>query len=81
MASWSCCRCSGERSSRLTSMMSVMSGILIYSAVVPLGVPKSVLTQNVHPAPNTQQAEQSWLHTRKESRDVPVNFFLKINKR
>jgi hypothetical protein len=25
-----------------------------------------VLTQNVHPAPNTQQAEQSWLHTRKE---------------
>jgi hypothetical protein len=26
---------------------------------VPLGVPKSVLTQNVHPAPNTQQAEQA----------------------
>jgi hypothetical protein len=25
-----------------------------------------VLTQKVHPAPNTQQAEQSWLHTRKE---------------
>jgi hypothetical protein len=25
-----------------------------------------VLTQNVHPAPNTQQAEQSWLHKRKE---------------
>jgi hypothetical protein len=41
---------------------------------VPLGVPKSVLTQNVHLAPNTQQAEQSWLHTRNESRDVPVNF-------
>jgi hypothetical protein len=42
---------------------------------VPLGVPKSVLTQNVYPAPNTQQAEQSWLHTRKKkSRDVPVNF-------
>jgi hypothetical protein len=58
----------------LTSMMSAISGILIFSAVVPLGVPKSVLTQNVHPAPNTQQAEQSWLHTRKESRDVPVNF-------
>jgi hypothetical protein len=33
-----------------------------------------LLTQNVHPTPNTQQAEQSWLHTRKESRDVPVNF-------
>jgi hypothetical protein len=28
--------------------------------------PVLVLTQNVHPAPNTQQAEQSWLHTRKE---------------
>jgi hypothetical protein len=41
---------------------------------VPPSVPKSVLTQNVHPTPNTQQAEQSWLHTRKESRDVPVNF-------
>jgi hypothetical protein len=27
---------------------------------------KHVLTQNVHPAPYTQQAEQSWLHTRKE---------------
>jgi hypothetical protein len=26
---------------------------------VPLGVPKSVLTQNVHLAPNTQQAEQA----------------------
>jgi hypothetical protein len=29
------------------------------SAVVPPGVPKSVLTQNVHLAPNTQQAEQA----------------------
>jgi hypothetical protein len=26
---------------------------------VPLGVPKSVLTQNMHLAPNTQQAEQA----------------------
>jgi hypothetical protein len=32
---------------------------LDFSAVVPLGVPKSVLTQNVHLAPNTQQAEQA----------------------
>jgi hypothetical protein len=30
-----------------------------FSAVVPPGVPKSVLTQNVHLAPNTQQAEQA----------------------
>jgi hypothetical protein len=28
MTSWSCCRCSGERSSRLTSMRSAISGIL-----------------------------------------------------
>jgi hypothetical protein len=41
---------------------------------VPPGVPKSVLTQKMHLAPSIQQAEQSWLHTRKESRDVPVNF-------
>jgi hypothetical protein len=32
---------------------------LDFSAVVRLGVPKSVLTQNVHLAPNTQQAEQA----------------------
>jgi hypothetical protein len=33
-----------------------------------------LLTQNVQLAPNTQQAEQSWLHMRNDSRDVPVNF-------
>jgi hypothetical protein len=33
---------------------------------VPLGVPKSVLAQKVHSTPITQQAEQSWLHTRRE---------------
>jgi hypothetical protein len=36
--------------------------------LVPLGVPKSVLTQKVHSTPNTQQAEQSWLHTRREQK-------------
>jgi hypothetical protein len=58
-ASWSYCRCSGERSSMSTSMMSPISGILIFRLFVPLGVPKSVLTQNVHLTPNTQQAEQA----------------------
>jgi hypothetical protein len=58
----------------LTSMMSVMSGILIYSAVVPLGVPKSVLTQKMHIAPNTQQAEQAGFTRAKSNDDVPVNF-------
>jgi hypothetical protein len=41
---------------------------------VPPGVPKSVLTQNQHPAPSTQQAERSWLNTRAGSESVPVNF-------
>jgi hypothetical protein len=36
-----------------------MSGILIFSAAVPLGVPKSVLMQNVHLAPSTQQTEKA----------------------
>jgi ABC-type sugar transport system ATPase subunit len=61
--------------------MSAISGILTYSAVVPLGVPESVLTQNVQPAPNTQQAEQSWLHTRKRITRRASQFFLKINKK
>jgi hypothetical protein len=34
---------------------------------VPLGVPKSVLTQNRHLTPSTQQAETSWLNTHDES--------------
>jgi hypothetical protein len=35
---------------------------------------KGVLTRKVHSTPITQQAEQSWLHTRRERNDVPVNF-------
>jgi hypothetical protein len=34
---------------------------------VPPGVAKSVLTQNQHFTPSTQQAERSWLNTRDES--------------
>jgi hypothetical protein len=58
----------------LTSMMSPISGILIYSAVVPLGVPKSVLTQKVHLAPNTQQAEQAGF-TRAKSNETCQSIF------
>jgi hypothetical protein len=54
--------------------MYAISGILIYSAVVPLGVPKSVLTQKVHLAPNTQQAEQAGFTRAESNGDVPVNF-------
>jgi hypothetical protein len=46
---------------------------------VPPGVPKSVLTQNPHPAPSTQQAEQSWLNTRADSK-VCQSIFLKLTK-
>jgi hypothetical protein len=34
---------------------------------VPPGMPKSVLMQNLHSTPSTQQAERSWLNTRDES--------------
>jgi hypothetical protein len=42
-------------------------------------VPKSVLTQNQHLTPNTQQAEQSWLNTRVES-EACQSIFLKLTK-
>jgi hypothetical protein len=47
--------------------------------LVPPGVPKSVLTQNLHPAPRTQQAEQSWLNTRTDSKACQ-SIFLKLTK-
>jgi hypothetical protein len=40
----------------------------------PPGVPKSVLTQNLHLTPSTQQAERSWLKSRARSENVPVKF-------
>jgi hypothetical protein len=46
---------------------------------VPPGVPKSVLTQNQHLAPSTQQAEQSWLNTRAGS-EACQSIFLKLTK-
>jgi hypothetical protein len=49
---------------------------LDFSAVVPLGVPKSVLTQNVHLAPNTQQAEQA-VFTRAKNHKTCQSIFLK----
>jgi hypothetical protein len=42
-------------------------------------VPKSVLTQNQHLAPSTQQAEQSWLNTRAGS-EACQSIFLKLTK-
>jgi hypothetical protein len=45
----------------------------------PTGVPKSVLMQNQHPAPSTQQAKRSWLKTRAES-EACQSIFLKLTK-
>jgi hypothetical protein len=42
-------------------------------------VPKSVLTQNQHLAPSTQQDEQSWLNTRARS-EACQSIFLKLTK-
>jgi hypothetical protein len=47
--------------------------------MVPLGVPKSVLTQNPHPASSTQQAEQASLNARTDS-EVCQSIFLKLTK-
>jgi hypothetical protein len=38
-----------------------------------------LLTQNPHPAPSTQQAEQSWLNTRTDSKACQ-SIFLKLTK-
>jgi hypothetical protein len=56
-----------------------MSGILNQMESVPPGMPKSVLMQNPHPAPSTQQDEQSWLNTRADSKRAS-QFFLKLTK-
>jgi hypothetical protein len=53
---------------------------LDFRLLVPLGVPKSVLTQNLHPAPSTQQAEQAGF-TREEIPRRASQFSLKTNKR
>jgi hypothetical protein len=53
---------------------------LDFQLCVPPGVPKSVLTQNLHPAPSTQQAEQAGF-TREKIPRRASQFSLKINKR
>jgi hypothetical protein len=47
--------------------------------MVPPGVPKSVLTQNLHLTPSTQQAEKAGF-TREEITRRASQFSLKINK-
>jgi hypothetical protein len=53
---------------------------LDFRLLVPLGVPKSVLAQNLHLTPSTQQAEKAGF-TREEITRRASHFFLKINER
>jgi hypothetical protein len=48
--------------------------------VVPLGVPKSALTQNVHLAPSTQQAEQAGFTRAKNHKTCQSIFPWKLTK-
>jgi hypothetical protein len=60
--------------------MSTISGILISAIDVPPGVPKSVLMQDPHSAPSTQQAEQASF-TLEQIPTRASQFSLKTNKR
>jgi hypothetical protein len=53
---------------------------LDFRQFVPPGVPKSVLMQNLHLTPSTQQPEQASF-TREKIPRRANQFFLKINKR
>jgi hypothetical protein len=77
--SWSCCRCSGERSSMLTSMISAMSGILVFGCG-PTGRAKKCVDAKCAPSAKHTASRISWLHMCRESRDVPVNFSWKLTK-
>jgi hypothetical protein len=57
----------------LTSMTSAMSGILIFGCC-PTGHAKKCVDAKYAPSTKHTTSRTSWLHTRKESRDVPVNF-------
>jgi hypothetical protein len=57
----------------LTSMISAMSGILIFGCC-PTGRAKKCVDAKCALSAKHTTSRTSWLHTRKESRDVPVNF-------
>jgi hypothetical protein len=61
-ASCSCCRCSGERSSMLTFMISPMSGISIFGCG-PTGRAKKCVDAKCAPSAKHTASRTSWLHT------------------
>jgi hypothetical protein len=64
-ASCSYCRCSEERSSMLTSMISPMSGILIFGCG-PTGRAKKCVDAKCAPSAKHIASRTSWLHTCKD---------------
>jgi hypothetical protein len=57
----------------LTSMISAMSGILIFGCC-PIGRAKKCVDAKCAPSAKHTASRTSWLHTCKESQDVPVKF-------
>jgi hypothetical protein len=57
----------------LTSMISAISGILVFGCG-PTGRAKKCVDGKCAPSAKHTASRTSWLHTQKESRDVPVNF-------
>jgi hypothetical protein len=57
----------------LTSMISPMSGILIFDCG-PTGCAKKCVDTKCTPSAKHTASRTSWLHTCRESQDVPVNF-------
>jgi hypothetical protein len=63
----------------LTSMISAISSILV-SGCGPTGCAKKCVDAKCAPSAKNTASRTSWLHMRKESRDVPVNFPWKLTK-
>jgi hypothetical protein len=63
----------------LTSMISPMSGILIFGCG-PTGRAKKCVDAKRAPSAKQTASRTSWLHTCRESLDVPVNFPWKLTK-
>jgi hypothetical protein len=57
----------------LTSMTSAISGILIFGCG-PTGRAKKCVDAKCAPSAKHTASRTSWLHTCRESQDVPVNF-------
>jgi hypothetical protein len=78
MASFSCACCSGNRSSMVTSMTSLISGILI-QLKCPTGRAKKCVDAKSEPRAKHTASRTSWLNTRADSKACQ-SIFLKLTK-